>query len=148
MGRGIKASKNIVFDVTYEVYPKSGNSYIEEHEDYYVVGVGIDKLAQAEHDTVMADEVGYEIPVYLEKVYDETNPPNPTWNKNLVNGVFSGAIDKISSDEFDDLNLKAKWVQRLYKKEDTYSSESCPYMFTTFENNNVIFSWSMTDGGN
>jgi hypothetical protein len=24
MGRGIKASKNIVFDVTYEVYPKSG----------------------------------------------------------------------------------------------------------------------------
>jgi hypothetical protein len=78
MGRGIKASKNIVFDVNYEVYPKSGNSYIEEHEDYYVVGVGINKLAQAEHDTVMADEVGYEIPVYLEKVYDETNPPNPT----------------------------------------------------------------------
>ena len=160
MGRGIKASKNIVFDVTYEVYPKSGptkeesetkdwayiDTYSDYYQDYYIVGAGQEQLPEAWHEPVMVDKVGYEVSVDLEKKGNLDK--KPIWNKNLVNGVFSGAISEISSDEFDDLNLKAKWTQTLFTSDMSFNETNLEQQFVTFENNNVIFSWSMTNGGN
>ncbi len=157
MGRGIKSSKNIVFDITYEVYPKSGPTqesgakdwaYIDTwdnyYTDYYIVGAGQEQLPQAYHEPVMVDQVGYEVEVNLEK---KGNLIKPIWNKNLVDGVFSGAIDQISADEFDDLNLKAKWTQTMFTEDRSFNETNLEQQFVTFENNKVIFSWSF-DGGN
>lgn len=173
MGRGIKASKNIVFDVNYEIYTNSGPTKEESETtsndvstttepawswidtgsdyylDYYVVGVGQEQFPEAGHNPVMVDEVGSALKVYLEE-----KDGKQIWYKHLTdetddktNRVFSDAITEISSDEFDDLNLKAKWTQSLFKKEDSFKI-NLNQQFVTFENNNVIFSWSMTDGGN
>lgn len=140
MGIGLKKSKVAIFSIDYELYPESGSAEIkDEYDDYYIAGIGLDYLPWAEHDDEFVEEINDNLTVYLQ---NQNSLSDPTWNKTNINGVFSNPITKISDTEADDLNLKAKWSQYLYKGDNTYDPGYWTQEAVKLNDEATIFNWN------
>lgn len=140
---GLKESKVAIFDLIYHIWDDvSGHAWIDNEEEYerdYILGLGVEELAHAMHDPVEVDLLDNEpLEVWLEE-YQNGLDGDTKWifNKNLTNGVFSNPVDKITDEDADDINLYAKWVQAMYKVENSLSPD-----FETQEANiDEVYSW-------
>lgn len=139
MAKGLKESKVAMFDINYEIWPDSGDSYMDSELEDYIVGVA-EELPKVYHTDVYIDTIETSSPVYLEDIGIAEN----TWNKTYKDKAFSDKITN-TENETGELNLYAKWSQYLYKsKEQQYDprsdwTSSAP---GTMPDNTLIFSWS------
>lgn len=140
---GLKESKVAIFDLIYHIWDGiSGHAWIDNEEEYerdYILGLGVEELAHAMHDPVEIDLLDNEpLEVWLEE-YQNGLDGDTKWifNKNLVNGIFSNPVDKITDEDADDINLYAKWVQAMYRVENSLNPD-----FETQEANiDEVYSW-------
>lgn len=131
MAKGLKESKVAIFDIIYHIWDEvSGHAYFdpEEHETDYILGLGLESLAPVKHDPVYVDlveEKGANVNVFLEYSDQDAfyQADHYVYNKSLTNKVFSNPVDSITSDDSDDVNLYAKWVQYIFKLISSYSQE-------------------------
>lgn len=109
-----KKSKTMMFDIKYETFPDSGESHFgEDYYDDYIVGLD-EELPTCYHDPAFVDEIEGDVEVTLSpdgwcKVYDQN-----------VEELFADPI-LTTEDEFDDIELYAKWEQTLVRTEQTFN---------------------------
>ncbi len=141
---GLKESKVAIFDIIYHIWDEvSGHAWIDNEDTYdkdYILGLGTEELAHAMHDPVKVSELDDEdLEVWLE-YYENGKDSDPEWifNKNLDKGVFSDPVTRITEDDADDVNLYAKWVQSMYRVENSLVPD-----FDTQEADIVeVYSWN------
>lgn len=139
MAKGLKESKVAMFDINYETWPDSGESYMDSELEDYIVGV-TEELPKVYHGDEYIDFIDSRGPVYLEDIGVAEN----TWNKTYKDKTFS---DKITTteNEADDLNLYAKWTQYVYRstKQVYHPGEDWGKISNrTLPKDSLVFSWS------
>lgn len=137
MAKGLKESKVAMFDINYETWPNSGDSYMDSELDSYIIGV-TEELPKVYHGEVYIDTIETSAPVYLEDIGITEN----TWNKTYKDKTFS---DKITSTENEtgELNLYAKWSQSIYRgtRQQYKPGSDWGSGARTMPDNTLIFSW-------
>lgn len=127
-----------MFDINYEIWPGSGDTYVDSELDSYIIGV-TEELPKVYHGSVWIDEVETDVPVYLEEI----GTPENTWNKIYKDKAFSDKITN-TENETGELNLYAKWAQYIYRsKVQSYQPGSAWGSGShTMPDGTLIFSWS------